>query len=142
MLKTKCIHPEILNILASCGHGDKVLICDGNFALDSNVSISTKKVYLNLSPGLMLVPDVLSVLKDTIAIEKVEVMVPASGEEPVIFKDFQQILGMEHQLVSLTKPDFYEECKKEKVKLGIETGDLRTFGNILLTIGVVKNLPS
>ena len=140
MLKMRCIHPEILSVLACCGHGDKVLIADGNFAMDSNTNANTKKVYLNLTHGIPTVTAVLEVLKDTVSIEKVEAMVPADGEEPKIFEDFRKILGSENRLIPLTKPEFYEECNKVKVKLGIETGDQRTFGNILLTIGVVQKL--
>ena len=31
MLKGKLIHPDIMAALALCGHGDKVLIADGNY---------------------------------------------------------------------------------------------------------------
>lgn len=33
MLKGKLIHPDIMAALALCGHGDKVLIADGNYPL-------------------------------------------------------------------------------------------------------------
>ena len=35
MLKGNLIHPDIMAALALCGHGDKVLIADGNYPLDS-----------------------------------------------------------------------------------------------------------
>ena len=35
MLTGKLIHPDIVAALALCGHGDKVLIADGNYPLDS-----------------------------------------------------------------------------------------------------------
>ena len=38
MLKGKMIHPQIMAALAMCGHGDKVLIADGNYPLDSKTS--------------------------------------------------------------------------------------------------------
>lgn len=138
MLKMRCIHPEILSVLSLCGHGDKVLIADGNFALDSNVKAGVRKVYLNLTHGIPTVTDVLSVMKDTISIEKVEVMIPHTGVEPEVFRDFRIVLGDEIQLTPLKKPEFYAECLNEKLKLGIESGDQRTFANILLTIGVVQ----
>ena len=31
MLKTRLLHPEILNALARAGHGSRVLIADGNY---------------------------------------------------------------------------------------------------------------
>ena len=35
MLTGKCIHPELIRVLSLCGHGDKVLIADGNYPLAS-----------------------------------------------------------------------------------------------------------
>lgn len=51
MLKGKLIHPDIMAALALCGHGDKVLIADGNYPLDSK-SGEAETVYLGLTPGL------------------------------------------------------------------------------------------
>ncbi len=137
MLKTACIHPEIIKVLASCGHGDKVLITDGNYPVDSNVNEKTKVTYLNLTHGIPLVTEVLEVFIKTINIEKVEVMMPDSGEEPAIFGDFRAITGLE--LSSLRRFEFYNECKKNNIKLAVATGEQRTYANILLTVGVVQN---
>ena len=35
MLKGKCINPLIISALAHCGHGDKLLIADGNYPIDT-----------------------------------------------------------------------------------------------------------
>ena len=69
MLKTKLIHPEILDALGSAGHGSKVLIADGNYPFGTGANPSAKRVYLNLAPGLVTVTDVLRVLVDAIPIE-------------------------------------------------------------------------
>jgi L-fucose mutarotase len=76
MLKAACIHPEIIEALAKCGHVDKVLIADGNYPIDLNTGEKTKLVYLNLSHGIPMVTEVLNVINSTIAIEKAEVMMP------------------------------------------------------------------
>ena len=59
MLTGKLIHPDIVAALALCGHGDKVLIADGNYPLDSK-SGEAETVYLGLTPGLPTVTDVLA----------------------------------------------------------------------------------
>ena len=33
MLKNACINPEIMKAISLCGHGDKILIADGNYPL-------------------------------------------------------------------------------------------------------------
>lgn len=138
MLKTACLHPEIIGTLAQCGHGDKVLITDGNYPADSNTNANTKKVYLALTHGLPQVTDVLQVLNETIPIEKLEVMVPGDGSIPPIFAEFAKIVTSVDKLDELDRFAFYEACKQENIKLAIATGEQRIFANVLLTIGVVK----
>ncbi|WP_199620822.1 RbsD/FucU family protein [Paenibacillus alkalitolerans] len=136
MLKTVCIHPELMKLLAACGHGDKILIADGNYPIDSNTGGGCAKIYLNLTHGIPLVTDVLSVLEKTIPVEKAETMIPDSGEEPAIFSEFRSILnGLQPDY--LGRFEFYEACKKENVKVAIATGEQRIYANILLTVGVV-----
>ena len=134
MLKTACIHPEIMKVLSLCGHGDKILIADGNYPLNSK-SGDAAKVYLGLTSGKPEVTEVLKVLKGVINVEKTEVMVP-DGELPPIFEEFAQILdGM--KLEKLGRYEFYDACCQPAVRLAISTGEKRLFANILLTIGVV-----
>ncbi len=138
MLKTSCINPEIMSTLACCGHGDKILIADGNYPIESNTNTNTRKAYINLSHGIPTVTQVLNVLSNTITIEKAEVMAADDGQEPLIFQEFKKMLGTEAALYDLNRLKFYEECKKENVKLAIATGEQRLYANILLTIGVVN----
>lgn len=135
MLITDCIHPKILEVVASCGHGDKILIADGNYPLSSCTHEDTTKVFLGLSPNLPQVTDVLTVLKKTVNFEKYEVMQPDHGEEPEIFEEFRSILGTS-SLQKSGRFEFYEAAREKNVILGINTGETRTYANILLTVGV------
>ena len=92
MLKGTLIHPDIMAALALCGHGDKVLIADGNYPLDSR-SGDAETVYLGLTPGKPTVTDVLAAIQSVVNIEKAEVMDPADGTTPDIFGEFQSMLG-------------------------------------------------
>ena len=133
MLKKDCINPEIMRVLSLCGHGDKILISDGNYPLDSK-SGDAVKVYLGLTSGTPEVTQVLEVLKHVVNFEKAEVMIP-DGEEPPIFSEFRQILGG-MVLNGMGRYEFYDACAERLVKLAISTGEKRTFANILLTIDV------
>ena len=84
MLTGACIHPDLMRVLSLCGHGDKVLIADGNYPLASR-SGGAEKVYLGLTPGLPTVTDVLAVLQTVVCVEKAEVMDPEDGSTPEIF---------------------------------------------------------
>lgn len=134
MLTTACINPEIMKVLSLCGHGDKVLIADGNYPLAARSGIADK-VYLGLTTGVPEVTQVLEVLKRVINIEKAEVMSPGDDSEPPVFKDFSKILGG-MELSPLDRYAFYEECDKPVVKLAISTGEGRVFANLLVTVGV------
>ena len=46
MLKTKLLHPEILSILGSNGHGSRILIADSNFPFSTCPPPTAKKVFL------------------------------------------------------------------------------------------------
>lgn len=137
MLKIKCINPRLINALACCGHGDKVLICDGNYPIDSCTNENSEKIYLQLTHGIPTVTEVLKVLVDSINIEQAQVMTPGEGEKPAIFSEFKEILPSEIELNQLGRYEFYDEAKKEKIRVAIATGEKRIFGNILITIGVV-----
>ncbi|AYW49817.1 MAG: RbsD/FucU family protein [Staphylococcus equorum] len=136
MLTTELLHPSILRALANCGHGDKILITDGNYPLDSDVNENTEKIYLALKSDLPKATEVLKVLNTQINFEKAEVMSPDEGEQPAIYEEFKEILDT-GELSELGRFDFYDVCKNaSNLKLGINTGETRTFANILLTIGV------
>lgn len=133
MLKISCIHPEIMRVLPYCGHGDKILIADGNYPLRSKTG-QAEKIYLGLTRGCPTVPEVLKAISGLVNFEKAEVMIP-EGKEPEIFGEFRQLLGGIN-LAGLKRFDFYDACCQPSLRLAISTGETRTFANILLTVGV------
>lgn len=134
MLTGKLINPDVMAALSRCGHGDKVLISDGNYPLNSK-SGTAAKIFLGLTAGIPTVTDVLAAVQSEIVVEDAQVMEPADGSTPEIFSAFTEMLhGME--LKGLSRYDFYDECCKEDVRVAISTGDQRRCANILITIGV------
>ncbi len=138
MLTTKLINPEIIAALAKCGHGSKVLIADANYPLAEKTG-NCKKVYLGLVPGQPTVTSVLEAIHSVCNIEAAAVMVPEDGSTPEIFAEFKKELG-DLELKPLGRYEFYDACMLDKpgeaLYLAIETGEKRTFANILLTVGV------
>ena len=137
MLKYRLLHPEILQVLGTAGHGSQVLIADGNYPFVTGASPAARHVYLNLAPGLVGATDVLAVLVEAIPVEAAHVMAPASGEEPPVFEEFRALLpGIE--LESLGRFEFYDAARGPNLALVIATGEQRIYANVLLTIGVVS----
>ena len=136
MLKTRLLHPEILQALGEAGHGARILVGDGNYPLVTRSNPAARRVYLNLAPGQLAVTDVLRALVDAIPVEAAHVMTPESGDEPGIFAEFRAILP-EVPLQPLSRFDFYDAARGPDCALAIATGEQRIYANILLTIGVV-----
>jgi L-fucose mutarotase len=136
MLKYQLLHPQILKALGAAGHGSQVLIADSNYPFSTGSHPRAERVYLNLAPGMVSVPDVLRVLADAIPIEAAHGMVPDNDQETEIYQQYRQHLpGLEIQ--HLKRFPFYEAARSENTALVIATGEQRTYACIILTIGVV-----
>jgi L-fucose mutarotase len=138
MLSTRLIHPEILAALGAAGHGARVLIADGNYPFSTGSHEGAKRVYLNLRPGMVTVPDVLEALVAVLPVESALVMVPSEGPEPEIFAEFLRLLPAGVPLEKKWRLNFYEEARSPDTALVIATGEQRIYANILLVIGVVR----
>jgi L-fucose mutarotase len=140
MIRGKLIHPEILAALAAAGHGSTVLISDGNFPHATAPSIEAPRVYLNVSPGLLTVSQVLDVLVEAIPIERAAVMVPQDPAEatPAAHADILGRLPAGIDVDRIRRMDFYPATNTDDLALVIATGDMRLYANVLLTIGVVR----
>ena len=137
MLRHALTHPEILSSLAKAGHGSKVLIADGNYPFSTGANPAADRVYLNLTPGIPLVTDVLEAVLTAIPVEAAHVMVPEEGPEPQIFTEFRELLGTEIPLQTLGRFEFYEVAREQDIALVVATGEQRVYANVLLTIGVI-----
>lgn len=137
MLRYKLLHPQILKALGSAGHGSQILIADSNYPFSTGAHPDAERVYLNLAPGLVGVPDVLRVLVDAIPVEAAHAIHPGDGSEPPIFEEYRQILP-DVELGTLERFPFYDAARSSNVALVIATGEQRTWACIILTIGVVQ----
>jgi L-fucose mutarotase len=147
MLKTTLLHPNMLAAIARSGHGSRVLISDGNYPHWTTRGLNAEVVYLNLSPGLVSVTDVLRSLTVTVPFEAAAVMETlkegpyAMSEEPPIWREFREILeasGSASVLQEIERHTFYKIVAEPATCLVVATGDQRLYANLLLTIGVVK----
>lgn len=137
MLKGNLIHPQILAALGEAGHGSKILISDGNYPHSTKKGPKAEVVYLNLSPGKVLVTEILEALLDRIPVESAAVMMPADHKDAPIFAEFIELLGAGVPMERLERFEFYDAASSPDVRLTIASGDQRLYANLLLTIGVV-----
>lgn len=138
MLKSKLLHPDILQVLATCGHKAKIMIADGNYSFATNSSPTAKKVYLNLMPGVVKVTEILQAVLSAVNVEAAQVMQAPAGEVADIHDEFANLLPDNIELQALERFAFYDAVRSQDTALVIASGDQRRFANLLLTIGVVK----
>lgn len=137
------ISPDLLKALAEMGHGDELVIADGNFPCHS---VGKNAVVIRADGHG--VPEMLdAILKliplDTYTEKPVALMEVVKGDTcgtPEIWKTYEEILTKyepEHHNIDYTERfAFYERAKG--AYLIIATGEKAIYANILLKKGVVK----
>lgn len=144
MLKHTLIHPKINEVLGRAGHHAKVLIADGNYPASTTLGPNAELVSLNLSPGIVGVPDVLRAVLSALPVDGVHTMgIPAddpyaSEGEPPIWSEYRDILqeqGLSLALEPIDKWDFYEAVRSPDHVLTIQTAEQALWANVLLVVG-------
>lgn len=141
MLKNipKNISPELLKILSEMGHGDELVLGDGNFPAEE---MGRKVVRCD---GLM-VPELLeSILQlfplDSYVDHQVFLMEVAPGDQyqPTIWDEYKKILsdsGEESNIAYLERFEFYDRAREAYAV--IATSEKALYANVILKKGVIK----
>ena len=131
------LSPELLKILMEMGHGDEIVIGDGNFP---SASIAQRLVRLDGHS----VPNVLdAVLKlfplDTYVDAPVALMDNGDAESrPPIWAEYKEIVKNnegEKEFELVERFDFYERAKKAYAI--VSTGETAIYANVIIKKGVV-----
>ncbi|ROR72253.1 RbsD/FucU family protein [Bogoriella caseilytica] len=134
MLKYDLTHPPLIAALASAGHGDRILIADGNFPSLAMTSPQARLIHLNLAPDLLTTTAVLRPILSAVNPESA-VMMEARDPAPVQ-AELRGLLGAGVPVDHLGRFAFYDLAKSREVGVVIQTGDTRPYGNVVITIGM------
>ena len=133
------ISPELLKILMEMGHGDEIIIADGNFP---GASLANKLVRLDGHTGPEVLEAVLKLLPlDTYAENFVlmQKMECDKNMEIPVWKDYERIAAAGDKgfskLTYIDRFEFYERAKKAYAI--IATSETAQYANILLKKGLV-----
>ena len=133
--------PELLKVLMEMGHGDRIVIGDGNFP---HASIAKDSILVRLDGhGAAEVLDAILALLplDTYVDAPVSLMevVPGDPVETPIWGEFEKIVE-KHQpgtkIGHIERFRFYEEARK--CYAVISPGETALYANVILQKGVVK----
>lgn len=137
------ISPELLKALCEMGHGDELVIADGNFPCES-IGKNAIVVRADGHGTAEILDAVLKLIPlDTYTEKPVALMEVVEGDTcptPEIWKTYYEILEKyepNHHNTEMTERfAFYERAKK--AYLIIATGETAIYANILLKKGVVE----
>ena len=135
--------PELLKALCEMGHGDELVIADGNFPSES-VGRNGIVVRADGHGAAEILDAVLQLIPLDAYVEKpvalMEVVPGDSCPTPVVWEEYRNILQKyepDHCQIEMTERfAFYERAKK--AYLVIATGETAVYANVLLKKGVVK----
>ncbi len=133
------LSPELLKIMMEMGHGDEIVISDGNFP---GASIAQKLVRCDGNNGCEVLDAFLKFFPlDQYSKEPVSLMavVPGDSIVPVIWESYKEIV-IKHEpnfteFEMVERFDFYERAKKAYAI--VTTGEKAQYANIILKKGVV-----
>ena len=134
------ISPELLKILMEMGHGDEIVLGDGNFPAASCaqrlIRCDGHDVPKLLNAILKLFP------LDTFVERAVSLMgvVPGDDYKPVIWDEYRKIIhkydDRKPEFEFIERFEFYERAKKAYAI--IATGEFSLYANIILKKGIIK----
>lgn len=136
------LSPELLKALCETGHGDEIVIADGNFPCES-VGKNAVVVRADGHGTAEILDAVLQLIPlDTYTEQPVAYMQVVKGDncpEPQIWKTYENILNKyepeHHSIEMMERFAFYERSKK--AYLIIATGETAIYANVILKKGVV-----
>ena len=140
MLKgiSKLLSPELLKVLSEMGHGDEIVIADGNFPSEN---YGKRVIRADGIGGKEMLDAVLSVIPaDTYAETNFMLMQTTQGDPtPTIWAEYREIAQKWDKNIresQLERFAFYERAKQAYAV--IATGEGAVYANIILKKGVIK----
>jgi L-fucose mutarotase len=136
-----CLSPELMSILMRMGHGDEIVLADGNFPAESHA----QRLVRADGHG---VPELLDAILrffplDTFVDHPASVMEPVDGAtpEPPIWSDYRAILKKHEERDVELRPverfRFYDFAKSAFAI--VASGETAVYANLILKKGVVHH---
>ncbi len=138
----KILSPELLKVLCEMGHGDSIVIADGNFPA-SEISKDSRVIRMDGHGTCEVLEAILQLYPlDTYVKNPVTLMQVMAGDtvETPIWDEYAQIIGTVDErgravIENIDRFEFYKKAKKAYAV--IATSESALYANIMLQKGVV-----
>lgn len=130
------ISPELLKILMEMGHGDEIVIGDGNFPA---ASMAQRLVRLDGHGVPEVLDAVLRLMPLDTYVDAPVALMDNNGDRPAIWEKYEETVKSnegEKNIELMERFAFYDRAKKAYAV--IATGETAIYANIILKKGVVK----
>ena len=133
--------PELLKILMEMGHGDTIVIADGNFP---GASVAKRLVRCDAAGTCAVLDAVLQLMPLDRYVERpagLMAVAPGDDVKPVIWDEYKTIIQkhepVHNKIEMIERFAFYERAKQAYAV--ITTGETALYANVLLQKGVCEN---
>jgi len=134
------ISPDLIKVLMEMGHGDELVIADGNFPA---ASVAQRLVRADGLGGTLLLEAILQIFPLDPYVEKpvaLMAVVPGDPYKPVIWEEYRQAVKKHEpdflDFEYVERFAFYERAKKAYAVLA--SSEMALYANIILKKGVIK----
>ena len=141
MLKSELTHPEILSLLARCGHGDSFAVVDSNYPAQARRHRDVPLISLNVTHNVIPTALIAELVSQSLPIERCTVPVPAkrSGEEARPVHGAIQSAVMKSnpdaEMSTVTPLEFYSLTSDPNLAFMVVSGERSHYGSVVLTVG-------
>lgn len=139
MIRGEIKHPDVLAALAAAGHGSKIIITDAHYPVATAIRQGAPVIRLALTAGQPSVPFIAQRIVSAVPVESAELpKVPDELLPADVHTELQGILG-DTPVNWISRDELYERGRSEDIALCLVSGDTRRFGNLILTVGVLRD---
>jgi len=134
------LSPELLSVLQSMGHGDRLALCDANFPAHSHNPLVIRLDGINIPRAAKAILSVFPL--DSFIPSPIQRMEIDDNPDEInevhqdLIEVVKEVSGPDWNIGSIERQQFYEESKSTYCV--VSTSETRPFGCFILTKGVIK----
>ena len=131
------LSPELLKILMEMGHGDELVLGDGNFPAASHA----QRLVRTDGHGIPAMLDaILPLFPLDYAVDFTAVLMDSRNIEPAVWTVYKEKLKVypdgNKQFLVISKPEFYDRAKKAYCV--VATSETERFANLIIRKGIIS----
>lgn len=130
MKKTRLIHPQLSEVIASLGHNDMVVVADAGLPIPPE----PRRIDLALTKGIPGFVDTLDVILSEMQVERILLAKETVEKSPHIQQEIVERLP-QTPVETISHEELKQLCHRARAV--VRTGEFTPYANVILVAGVV-----